>query len=1159
MDFIGFKRSFKTLIENKGVSAEEKIYYLQQYVAGDAKDAIAGCFYGTESDYQHAWETLEKRFGHSFKIQEVFRDRLDKWPKIGAKDGMALQKYADFLQTCIDAMPHVRDLKILDDCKENQRMAAKLPDWAITRWSRVVADSLDASCEYPAFKQFVAFVSKKARAACHPVSSIHAIKGLGPTSSSKPNAEGKGTSARSLATDQATTSTKELKSQESGQKRSKLCPFCKGGHYLPDCQEFMQQSMEHRIGFVQQEKRCFGCLRTGHVTKNCRLHHTCQKCKGRHPTALHDDNRKREPSREVSQPSSSKDDAVHRAASLNADNGHSNTTHVVPVWLSTVTSPEAEILVYALLDTQSDSTFIEEAICEKLSAQSESVNLKLSTLLGKDVTVACKRVSGLRVRGYTSTKYIDLPLTYTQVLIPLNRKHIPTCETAKRWSHLSHIASEMPPLLSCSVGLLIGYNCSAALAPRQTIVGDEDQPFAVKTDLGWSIVGSLAPVDPAKTSGICHRVSVKEHPLVTPQDVINVLETDFKDTNSSDATTSQDDIQFLQLLETGIVMNSRGHLEMPLPFKSRPHLPNNRQLAARRLSHLKGRLDSNPSSMKQYSEFVTEMLEKGHAELAAEAPKLGEVYYIPHHGVYHPRKPDKLRVVFDCSARYLGSSLNDHLLSGPDLTNNLFGVLCRFRRHLIAVMCDVEKMFHQFHVSVEDRDYLRFLWWQGGDTSTKPCDYRMNVHLFGAKSSPACANFGLKHLANMFEQDYPLASPFLRQDYYVDDGITSVPSLEVALKLIDESRELCSREKLHLHKFVSNSREVLEKVPPSERAEEVQQVNLNTDELPMESALGLQWHVELDTFTFQAQTTPQPNTCRGIMSAVTSVYDPVGFISPFVLEGKAVLQEMCRRGVSWDDPVSDELLPRWESWKADLSNLGMIQIPRCHKPADFNSVTRTELHHFSDASTSGYGTCSYLHFVSGQRIHCCLVASKARVSPVRSITIPRLEFTAAVVAVKLSQKLKQELQMQIDDEFFWCDSQIVLGYISNDAKRFHVFVANRVQFIRDHTRVDQWQYVSTQENPADHASRGCSIAKLLASNWFIGPEFLWTSVVLKPASIECLMFRDPEVKSVQVLATKSTENYSIISRLERFSTWSRAVRALTVLRRFIHRKRERER
>jgi len=228
---------------------------------------------------------------------------------------------------------------------------------------------------------------------------------------------------------------------------------------------------------------------------------------------------------------------------------------------------------------------------------------------------------------------------------------------------------------------------------------------------------------------------------------------------------------------------------------------------------------------------------------------------------------------------------------------------------------------------------------------------------------------------------------------------------------------------------------------------------------------------------------------------------------------------------------------RWERWKVDLSNLSTIQIPRYCKPADFDSVTRTELHHFSDASATGYGTCSYLRFISRECAHCCLVASKARVSPVRTVTIPRLELTAAVVAVKLSQKLKQELQMHIDDEFFWCDSQVVLGYISNDAKRFHVFVANRVQFIRDHSRVDQWQYLSTQENPADHASRGCRVAELLASNWFTGPEFLWNTYMVKPSSTRpSLMLGDPEVRA-HVLQAQSADSSNFLDQFSRYSDW----------------------
>ncbi len=142
---------------------------------------------------------------------------------------------------------------------------------------------------------------------------------------------------------------------------------------------------------------------------------------------------------------------------------------------------------------------------------------------------------------------------------------------------------------------------------------------------------------------------------------------------------------------------------------------------------------------------------------APAIPEGETVWYIPHHVVYHPQKPDKLRVVFDCSAKFCGISLNDTLLTGPDLINSLVGVLCRFRKELVAVTCDIKKMFHQFHVPPDERNYLRFLWWDGGDWEKEPQDYRMAVHLFGATSSPGCANFGLKYLAQQQKVNHPIS------------------------------------------------------------------------------------------------------------------------------------------------------------------------------------------------------------------------------------------------------------------------------------------------------------------------------------------------------------------------------------------------------------------
>lgn len=150
----------------------------------------------------------------------------------------------------------------------------------------------------------------------------------------------------------------------------------------------------------------------------------------------------------------------------------------------------------------------------------------------------------------------------------MNHNHIPTCDTTRRWSHLAAIAHEILALQDCDIGLLIRYNCSRAVAPRRVTVGEDEEPYAIQTDLGWSIVGhSPLCLDVPHTSGLCHCFVVKELPPVTPGDVIKVLETDFKDTSEDCKKVSQDDILFSNKMREGIKMNCHGHCEMPLPFK----------------------------------------------------------------------------------------------------------------------------------------------------------------------------------------------------------------------------------------------------------------------------------------------------------------------------------------------------------------------------------------------------------------------------------------------------------------------------------------------------------------------------------------------------------------------------------------------------------------
>lgn len=1189
-----WKLSFETLIDHKNIQDKEKIYYLRRYVSGQAKKALDGYFLlGTESAYVAAWEILEERYGNPFTIAKAYRDKLQSWPKMGSKDNFELREFVDFLRSCEAAMVNIKALEILNDCNENRKILSKLPDWLTARWNRKVVNMEEESNQFPSFSQFVRFLMKEAKIACNPVTSLQSLK---QSDVEKPKTQRQ----QSLEVKTLNTSSNEKTPTTISSEKNVTCIFCKkAGHILHKCRKFMEKAVSDRVKFVQAEKLCFGCLKSGHHSKSCNSRSVCDTCQKKHPTCLHAERAKEEqrPSQAKQNPSqerpntnqekyterlqlSQNNDTTTVATSnrIILQEANTQTAAIIPVWLSSTSQSAREVLVYALLDSQSDTTFVLSDVADTLETDKEQVKLRLSTMTARTTVVSSQKVSNLQVRGFYSSKRISLPPVYTREFIPANRTHIPTGETAKAWSHLEHLQDEIAPLQDCEVGLLIGYNCSQALLPREVVSGNENQPYAQRTDLGWSIVGHGNPcVGYGDAIGISHRIVVRQvtpgvEPSVklktevhyvnrskvkeiTPSDIIKVLESDFSERTEEDVTVSQEDLKFLSKLRENITQRDNGHYEMPLPFKEeRPKLPNNRICALHRLNCLERRLKKNPKYYKDYVTFMDDIIARGDAEKVPEEELDSQsAWYIPHHGVYHPHKPDKIRVVFDCSAKFQETSLNDHLLTGPDLTNTLVGVLCRFRKGSVAVMCDIERMFHQFHVRKEDQDYLRFLWWENGNMETIPATYRMTVHLFGAASSPGCANFGLKHLAEQgqgqFSED---AVRFIQRNFYVDDGLASVQSEEEAIQLVKESRELCCTGRLRLHKFVSNSENVMATIPEEERAV-IKDQDMALSLPHIERALGVEWCITSDTFKFRVLVKHNPLTRRGVLSTVASMYDPLGFMAPFVLLGKRILQQMCREKIGWDEELPETLRPQWESWIRDLPDLAKMTIQRPYLPSSFGDVRRYELHHFADASLSGYGVCTYLRAVNkSDEVHSCLVMGKSRVSPTKVTTIPRLELSAAVVAVKTSDMLRKELEIQDLQEFFWTDSTVVLGYINNDARRFQVFVANRIQRIKSSTKPEQWAYIASEDNPADHASRGLTAEQLKTSNWFTGPKFLWQKHLPER---ECMVGEikddDPELHKAFTCNIKTNEDRSLLDRLEKFSEWSRGVRAIARLKRLV--------
>ena len=219
----------------------------------------------------------------------------------------------------------------------------------------------------------------------------------------------------------------------------------------------------------------------------------------------------------------------------------------------------------------------------------------------------------------------------------------------------------------------------------------------------------------------------------------------------------------------------------------------------------------------------------------------------------------------------------------------------------------------------------------------------------------------------------------------------------------------------HLTKWICNNHEVLDVIPQSEMASQLRNLSLDIEALPIERALGLEWNVEGDCFQFNISQKDKPRTRRGILSMVFSIFDPLGFVAPFVLSTKVILQRLCKKVLGWDEIIPEEDLFEWQKWLAELPKLERFKVNRCFHPPEFGDITKSQLHHFSDASELGYGAVSYLRSVNSHgNINCSFVMGKSRLAPVKPRTIPRLELSAATTAVRSDTMIKQEVDVALD-------------------------------------------------------------------------------------------------------------------------------------------------
>ncbi|XP_048747853.2 uncharacterized protein LOC125660050 [Ostrea edulis] len=1203
--YLAWKRTFKQVMDELNIGPSEELELLIKWL-GPVSSKYAQSLKISNVNrpilgVARLWDRLDHRYGCPEMVEAALKKKIEQFPKLNNRDNERLFELADILAE-IDSVKENSTysslLSYYDTSSGVLPIIQKLPYSLQEKWtSRAVRYKKNHSAIFPPFSEFLDFIQE--------MSYIKNDPGLNYDNNNNMEKHPTSTSRNRVNVKMSDTNT-NVKPVKTVFQHPRCIIHANSKHDLNDCKAFRLKPLEERRRLLKDSGVCFKCCASkDHRKRDCTTVIVCRDCGSHnHCTALHintttDRPKGRDNGGEEPIKPPNVDSTCTEICGKNVDG--KSCAKILPVYVTNKNIPQKQIKAYVILDEQSNKTLARSELFDSFGVDSALMEYTLRSCSGKSQMFG-RKSGGFIIQSVDMSAKIVLPEIIECRDIPNNRNEIPTPEAVRHHTHLCDIANKLEPIdADAEILLLIGRDAIEAHHVLEQVVGPADSPFAQRLKLGWVVMGEMCLGRNHKPDSIsvCKTYHTSQgRPTVLPpcpnkfdvlepancisypksQDMINTklasdvfMQTDLDNTMGP----SIEDRKFLSLMNRELYKDEAGHWCAPLPFcVPRKKLPNNRAMAVQRSRSLERSLRQDPVKREHFFEFMNELIERNHAEVAPALHSGEECWYLPVFGVYHPKKPGQIRCVFDSSATFEGVSLNGVLLSGPDLTNSLIGVLMRFRTEQIGIMADIQKMFYSFTVREDHRNFLRFLWYKDNDFNKDIIEYRMRVHVFGNKPSPAIANYALQKTAEIASETYGKdVKKFVQRNFYVDDALTSVSSAEEAIDLLTRTKDaLMTLGKIRLHKFASNSGEVMANLPLQDLSKELKNVDLDSDDLPLQRSLGLNWDLDSDSFTFRVSLKETPFTRRGVLSTVSSLFDPLGLIAPVTIQGKLILRDLISGTVDWDEPLSENHRVQWEQWKNSLKACENLFIPRAYSPISLRKAVRVEIHTFCDASERAIAAVSYLRSVyQDETSHLGLLMGKAKVAPKHGTTIPRLELCAAVLSVEVSNIVRRNMDINIDVVKFYTDSKIVLGYLHNETRRFYVYVANRVQHIRQLTCPDQWQYVPTQKNPADLATRSVPADKMSNSIWLKGPkEFLdghHDEGLLELSEDSYSLVSPCEDKEVRPIEKVDTCLTKILSdpgielgshRFERFSNWRKLVGAIAFLKQFIRNRKKSE-
>lgn len=1118
-EWLSFSETFKALIHlNESLNDVQRFHYLRSALKGEAASIIESLEL-IASNYSVAWSLLENRYKNKRIIIQKHVKSLFELPSIEKDGGQSLRQLLDGSQK------HIRALKALDQPTDSwdtlllhivtSKLSLSLQkEWELT----TKPDTL------PTFNELTEFMQRR----CQILESSNSK-----SSQQKLN----------IPTFRAKQGNKSCFVVQQPN-----CRLCNGNHAVYQCQDLLKRPNDERYQKLRQAGLCFNCLKPGHTTTDCSSR-KCKLCFKKHNTVLHPS--ASETPRRVG-PSPKETNHKEKKEIVSAHTAvPDQTSHVL---LSTavvvVVGPTGKQLrCRALIDNGSQSCLMTEHVRQQLGLHKLSSADEVSGV--NNIPINTNGKSAATVKSCITNYKVNLTFNVVpKITSNLPRENL----NLTKFKIPNNVTLADPSFaLTDRIDLLLGQEIFFDIICIGQIK-TKGLPTLQKTRLGWIVGGKI---EEEMSHNFNEQIGCF---LTTTEKISSQLQQFWKieEPSSKLHVTSEEKMcEDLYLQQTTREQGGRYCVQMPL--KSNPIvLGTSKEIAEKRFLQTERRLQRDPILKEQYCTFMDEYEQMGHMKRVDDAvDQASPQYFLPHHPVLKDTSTTtKLRVVFDASAKTSsGLSLNDIQYVGPTVQSDLFSILLRFRLYTYVMTADLEKMYRQISIHESQRKLLQIFW--RNDPSEPLQTFSMNTVTYGTASAPYLATRTLNQLVTDEGYSFPAASEAVKQDFYVDDLLTGTHTIEDGLKLQDELIQLLGKGQFNLRKWNSNSVELLNRLP--DHLLEMKPQEFTSNQESTRKTLGLWWDSRNDVFHFKhsplGDKAHRVNhlTKRILLSEIARLFDPLGLVSPVVVRAKVQLQELWKLQISWDEALPMSLYTEWKQFLYCLDKLNELTIPR--------QVTLTvpgneyEVVGFSDASEKAYGCAVYLiHKDKSGNTKSSLICSKSRVSPLKTISIPRLELCAAILLAETVQNVIQALCLTITKTTYFTDSTVVLAWINSEPARWTTFVANRVSKIQSITSAEDWQHVKTNENPADLVSRGAK-AETLAKNslWWEGPAWLaknggsWPCTTLKfPSKI-------PEEKSIkiQTFLVQEHENFTLNRLINRFSSFGKICRILALSFRFI--------